>query len=960
MNGLGEDILKVLIKKSAMAESSPTCVKFMDSDVLLCSNSQAITIWCRSSRSRPWSDPGQKHASQRFISGYSPFKQDFMCESHWAQEAIAHPWLELFPAGTGVVYESAVLFPSGTTCSSGILLLSILKRERMLISALTEDKKLVVFASSGENNFLLSENVFHVVLSVVIDSIGLPSSVTITRDSVFVTDTVSDRVFEYRFDSPLMDPVRGIPETAIALWYLQSGLCVGVNTNVTLIRNEGDADVSLQIIGRESNRESQGIVKLLNFRDMSFSTPICSHDITKPFTESIDLIEGLIFVNSESNFRICREDDLDFPFFIKPRVSRVKTHLLNRRRTILLVHNDNVIRFYEKVSGGDPCIVPLEWGTFYDVEAFDSSVSASNIFFGYIQAVSRVFRIISIDGTSGNFREILSIPSLTEKITHVAVRAPLSADDSMQYTVLNERGIIASYNTCTKFTQDIVDLVITEEYLIVLESHRLNISPLYDIHRIVTIPIPNCAKGARIKPFRSKEAFRIIVGSCIVLRTFDFFEGIIWTLFEADNASAVVELSQEPESRDLLVLNSGKIQKRVFELPKPKMQYLFPILRQCSNIEVLPESLRSRLGPLLNISNETEFNRNCDAHAKKFLIEFFFTQEFPDLSISSEALAFTALSETPETIITQTIPQSLGWESHVRKTGIVYWCNEVGKLKEIADNIQKSALQEYMKSKDPTILDNKLALWLAVLGKQQLLASLYKQHGTSCASPVHTRVAQFLSTDFSIPENQSKAVKNAFELVRQKRYGMAVAVFVLAAAFREAADICCRQMADVQLGLMVLKLLRTRIGVDHAKIISLEDDLWEQRIVRPTWEAGDIFFSLLFAWSKQDPSFIRKPEGAVQFCQFESNSEFGPFKIRRTELSKAAIHDFLTVFGDRMRRLNKPFSISSVFPRPSQQERAIELFETGCPELAKRVDDFDSFHPSLRWAVGSQLSYFSE
>ena len=159
---------------------------------------------------------------------------------------------------------------------------------------------------------------------------------------------------------------------------------------------------------------------------------------------------------------------------------------------------------------------------------------------------------------------------------------------------------------------------------------------------------------------------------------------------------------------------------------------------------------------------------------------------------------------------------------------------------------------------------------------------------------------------------------------------------------------------------MVLKLLRTRIGVDHAKIISLEDDLWEQRIVRPTLEAGDIFFSLLFAWSKQDPSFIRKPEGAVKFCQFESNSEFGPFKIRRTELSKAAIHDFLTVFGDRMRRLNKPFSISSVFPRPSQQERAIELFETGCPELAKRVDDFDSSHPSLRWAVGNQLSYFSE
>ena len=162
-------------------------------------------------------------------------------------------------------------------------------------------------------------------------------------------------------------------------------------------------------------------------------------------------------------------------------------------------------------------------------------------------------------------------------------------------------------------------------------------------------------------------------------------------------------------------------------------------------------------------------------------------------------------------------------------------------------------------------------------------------------------------------------------------------------------------MNDVQLGLMVLKVLKSRIGIDQDSVKSLVDDLWESRIVLPMSERGDVFFSFLHAFNKQDTSLVRF-EVKARFSQLERSNAIGPFKLIKSELCKFAIHKFLTVFSERMGRLNRPAAVKFE-SAPTLQERAIELFETGCSDSAKTLDNFETLEVCLQWAINQQASF---
>ena len=53
---------------------------------------------------------------------------------------------------------------------------------------------------------------------------------------------------------------------------------------------------------------------------------------------------------------------------------------------------------------------------------------------------------------------------------------------------------------------------------------------------------------------------------------------------------------------------------------------------------------------------------------------------------------------------------------------------------------------------------------------------------------------------------KGKALKNAFELVRQKRYTFACAFFIFAGKWRDALDVCIRYLNDASLALLVARL----------------------------------------------------------------------------------------------------------------------------------------------------------
>ncbi|KAF4727487.1 Dmx-like 1, partial [Perkinsus olseni] len=146
------------------------------------------------------------------------------------------------------------------------------------------------------------------------------------------------------------------------------------------------------------------------------------------------------------------------------------------------------------------------------------------------------------------------------------------------------------------------------------------------------------------------------------------------------------------------------------------------------------------------------------------------------------------------------------WSTYFRRLGVGFWANSLTQLRStVLDLLLKRSLAKYRRTKELSVIEGESALWLALLGRQKVLASLYKQHGQLTSDPKALRVASFLAMDFTTPENKRLGAKNAFELVRQKRHSMAAAVFLLIGDVRSAINVATRYLEDVQLAILFIR-----------------------------------------------------------------------------------------------------------------------------------------------------------
>ncbi|KAF4744264.1 regulator of (H+)-ATPase in vacuolar membrane, partial [Perkinsus olseni] len=146
------------------------------------------------------------------------------------------------------------------------------------------------------------------------------------------------------------------------------------------------------------------------------------------------------------------------------------------------------------------------------------------------------------------------------------------------------------------------------------------------------------------------------------------------------------------------------------------------------------------------------------------------------------------------------------WSTYFRRLGVGFWANSLTQLRStVLDLLLKRSLAKYRRTKELPVIEGESALWLALLGRQKVLASLYKQHGQLTSDPKALRVASFLAMDFTTPENKRLGAKNAFELVRQKRHSMAAAVFLLIGDVRSAVNVATRYLEDVQLAILFIR-----------------------------------------------------------------------------------------------------------------------------------------------------------
>ncbi|XP_053992069.1 uncharacterized protein LOC128883568 [Hylaeus volcanicus] len=103
-----------------------------------------------------------------------------------------------------------------------------------------------------------------------------------------------------------------------------------------------------------------------------------------------------------------------------------------------------------------------------------------------------------------------------------------------------------------------------------------------------------------------------------------------------------------------------------------------------------------------------------------------------------------------------------------------------------------------------------VALWYIATNRLSILQSLYRVHK-------QPKVVEFLNHDFSDQRWRDAASKNAYTLLKQKRFCLGASFFLLGEAFEEAFNVCFRQLNDPQLALFLCRVMMIRFKNDVTK-----------------------------------------------------------------------------------------------------------------------------------------------
>lgn len=188
-----------------------------------------------------------------------------------------------------------------------------------------------------------------------------------------------------------------------------------------------------------------------------------------------------------------------------------------------------------------------------------------------------------------------------------------------------------------------------------------------------------------------------------------------------------------------------------------------------------PPSFQSRLGHALEGTLTVHCHRELvDADALRYLAAHYHVKQFNEpLALDYKSFLWAYQSQSQERllqILNTEYDGKMDW-SEARKCGIFLWLRSHDGVR---DQAEKVARQQFsgQEERDPT----SCSLLYFALGKQKLVWNLWRQsfwHGDQ------QKMLNFLSNDFTLPRWQSAALKNAFALLSQRRFGKSMLFPVL-------------------------------------------------------------------------------------------------------------------------------------------------------------------------------------
>jgi len=136
---------------------------------------------------------------------------------------------------------------------------------------------------------------------------------------------------------------------------------------------------------------------------------------------------------------------------------------------------------------------------------------------------------------------------------------------------------------------------------------------------------------------------------------------------------------------------------------------------------------------------------------------------------------------------------------YLKQYGVGWWLKNIQLLRTVIERVAKCSFQL---NNDP--LD--AAIFFLAMKKKGVLCALFK-------TVKDTKMSDFFKNDFNETKWQTAALKNAFVLLGKQRFEHAAAFFLLSGRLKDAVEVCIRNLKDIQLALIVIRLFETDIDL---------------------------------------------------------------------------------------------------------------------------------------------------
>lgn len=348
--------------------------------------------------------------------------------------------------------------------------------------------------------------------------------------------------------------------------------------------------------------------------------------------------------------------------------------------------------------------------------------------------------------------------------------------------------------------------------------------------------------------FPSPSCHPMILNEGLCLGKQQFLQKVLRSL--EYGGSLILNLDAEMDA----ILDDSRTSFPLITMPdfKEKLkETVFPFLSSRDNLHLL--------SIVESIEQISQKSLDLDFFALRYTIALkrfeFLSKALPEpvapLELSSADYCWAFHSSNSETLLQLISEHSDGfWESY-RSRGVGYWMQDVFKISKL---IEKVAMNEFKKRRNP--LD--CMFFYLVLGKGKVLVGLLKASKGKRESEF---LYSFLCNDFDNDEHRETARKYAFGFIQKKKYKAAAAFMILARNYEYAIRLCSRNLEDIQLAIVVSRILDLRLEPTEKSLFTLAI---ETELLSFAKSSKDSWLEHLGLWilgHKQDAIDILIPNG---------------------------------------------------------------------------------------------------